>query len=232
MSQQSKLSRVGKSINRSTTINLPTRVCYATAMIGSIAIYTACITRTPNHLSAHQLLAYLLLCIHFTKRAVEIGYIHRYSDGYVPWLTGAGCVVYYWCFALWIGRSLFINQELLKHEPSTVTVVCSVILIVGSMVMNLVAHLRLRNNDRRTTLPQGRLFQLVICPNYTAESCMWWAFFWLVPTTSMLTFVAASTVVLYYYAQERFGQSTIYYDGRAGRDKLSEHVKVFVPWFH
>ncbi|ORC89641.1 putative 3-oxo-5-alpha-steroid 4-dehydrogenase [Trypanosoma theileri] len=120
-----------------------------------------------------------LFAAHFVKRELETFFVHKFSRPTMPFRNLIKNSVYYWTFAAFIGYVLCHPSY---QEPSSrVLVNASAAAMVLFEMLNFAVHKQLSNmrtgdGDTARSVPQGPLFSLVSCPNYTFEVLSWAAF--------------------------------------------------------
>ncbi len=102
-------------------------------------------------------------------------FVHKFSRPYMPLSNLFKNCTYYWAFTLLVGYPLVHRRY---TAPGFVQVVVGVTLWVVSQLVNLAVHLQLagmrsEEGDDARKPPEGILFSLVTCPNYTAEVLGW-----------------------------------------------------------
>ncbi|RNF20402.1 putative 3-oxo-5-alpha-steroid 4-dehydrogenase [Trypanosoma cruzi] len=139
-------------------------------------IYGSNITRGYGYT---QKLFISLFAAHFVKRELESLFVHKFSHATMPRRNIIRNCVYYWSFALFIGYVLCHPKY---TEPSSrVLVNASAAAMVVFELLNFAVHkqlsgMRRGDGDTARSVPNGVLFSLVSCPNYTFEVLSWVAF--------------------------------------------------------
>lgn len=116
---------------------------------------------------------------HFVKREIETFFIHKFSRPTMPLTNLWKNSVYYWGFALAVGYPLC--SPLYTPPASMLQVAIGAGIMAIAELVNLAVHIQLSSmrpsegSDART-VPEGPLFALVSCPNYTAEVLSWVGF--------------------------------------------------------
>jgi len=127
-----------------------------------------------------QKVAFVLAMFHFLKRELESLFVHRFSNGTMPFSRlPINCIHYWGLFATMVGYYLFHPKYTPPFvSPQIVYGLAALFLVFETM--NFQTHLILRNLRPRGTkqrgIPSGWGFQLVSCANYWWETLTWIVF--------------------------------------------------------
>ncbi|CAD5215783.1 unnamed protein product [Bursaphelenchus xylophilus] len=159
----------------------------------------------------HHAVTLALIChsFHYIKRLYETQFVHRFSNGTMPFTNLFKNCSYYWGFAAFI--SYFIN-----HPLYTPPVLGDLQLYGGVAAFalcelgNFSIHLLLRNlrpegtKERKIPYPDSNpftnLYNLVSCPNYTYEVGSWIAFSVFTQSLPALLFTTAGFIQMKIWA--------------------------------
>ncbi len=129
-----------------------------------------------------QLLFVWLFILHFVKRELETFFVHKFSRPTMPLRNIFKNCSYYWCFAAVIGYFL-CHPSYVAPSPSsflsspTAAAALMIIFEAGNLAVHVqLSSMRREEGDTSRNVPQGPLFSLVSCPNYTFEILAWVAF--------------------------------------------------------
>jgi very-long-chain enoyl-CoA reductase len=133
-----------------------------------------------------QSLALVLACLHYFKRELETLFVHRFSNGFMPWTNLPKN-----CFHYWVLGGLLVAFPVyspsykpslfwITPAPASLGELLWILLWAFAQLSNLKTHLILRNLRRPGTKerksPMGYGFSYVTCPNYFFEILGWTCF--------------------------------------------------------
>ena len=147
--------------------------------------------------------ACFLWVLHFVRRAVESAFLEKHSIHKISLGDSLGEFAYYWIFAAWIAYSLVTAQQLLP-SPIHYSVACCGWLMAE--VANFSAHVALARTPSKggkRVVPVSRLFALVCCPHYLAETFSWVFFSLCCPAIGSVVFALTGASIMMFYALER-----------------------------
>ncbi|KAK9059843.1 hypothetical protein SSX86_020547 [Deinandra increscens subsp. villosa] len=166
------------------------------------------------------------LTVHFFKRVLEVLFLHKYSGSMA--LESTIIITSSYTFST---ATMLYAQHLSRHFPTPsidlkyVGVGLFVIGIIGNFYHHLIlANLR-KEGEKEYKIPQGGLFDLVICPHYLFEifgyvgiSCI-----------SQTLYAFAFTLGTVVYLTGRSYATREWYVSKFG-DKFPKDVKALVPY--
>ncbi|CAG8459973.1 14475_t:CDS:2 [Ambispora leptoticha] len=161
--------------------------------------------------SKMQTITYYLVLIHFMKREFETIFIHRFSNGTMPFLnifknSGhyyllSGFNLAYWVYGPWNAKGTAGGE---REEWYIWTCVG---IWIWAQLSNLSTHVTLRNlrppGTRVRKIPHGYGFELVSCPNYFFEVVGWVAIAALTKSAAALFFVVFGGGIMYAWAVKK-----------------------------
>jgi len=162
---------------------------------------------TKFHKNLTQQVAFGLVVFHYLKREFETAFIHRFSNETMPLLNIFKNSSHYWALG-GIFISYFLYHPKYTQPFNNPTVIYG---LAGLMVLcelgNLHAHYTLRNlrpaGTKKRGIPEGQLFNLVSCANYTWEVSSWLTFSILTGCLTSWTFLLVSSVQMYFWAVKK-----------------------------
>jgi very-long-chain enoyl-CoA reductase len=171
-----------------------------------------------------------LIChsLHYAKRLYETQFVHRFSNGTMPFSNLFKNCTYYWGFSAFI--SYFVNHPLYTPPSTNLQVYLALAMFLVSELGNFSIHILLRDlrppgtKERRIPFPNAnpltKLYDYVSCPNYTYEVSAWIAF-------SVMT----QCLPAFLFTLAGFAQMKIWADGkhRAYRREFSNYPKGRTP---
>ncbi|THH21643.1 hypothetical protein EUX98_g8314 [Antrodiella citrinella] len=128
---------------------------------------------------------YAMVMLHFAKRELETLFVHRFSNGTMPffnifknsghyWFFSGICLAYSVYSPAYSSSSPFIRNTF--REDPTFLMACFAIWVFAE-ISNFSAHMTLRNlrpaGTRKRSIPYGYGFSLVSYPNYFFELLGW-----------------------------------------------------------
>jgi len=124
--------------------------------------------------SVQQGLACAYWAFHYLKRIVETFTVHKFSHATMPIFNLFKNCSYYWGFAAIVGY--FCNHPLYTSAPLP-QVQALLALALVCQLGNALCHIQLASlrSGGKTgyQIPQGWMFRIVACPNYTCEILGW-----------------------------------------------------------
>ncbi|XP_076881757.1 uncharacterized protein LOC143529986 [Bidens hawaiensis] len=168
----------------------------------------------------------LALTVHFFKRVLEVLYLHKYSGS-----TGLESVITIMLSYTFSTATTIYAQYLSRNfpNPSIDLKYVGVGLFLIGMIGNFYHHCILANlrkqGEKEYKIPQGGLFDLVICPHYLFEifgyvgmSCI---------SQTLYAFVFTSGT--FFYLMGRSYATRKWYVSKFG-DQFPKNVKAFIPY--
>ena len=176
------------------------------------------------------LLAALLWCAHFARRASESAWVHRYGKASVPTSDVVTEYIYYWGFAAWNAVSLTSPSY---AGPATWLVMLGSAVFVLSELGNARAHRMLRDlrpaGTKARVIPRGFLFERVSCPHYLFEILSWVGFALVTQTWAARAFLLVGAGILGAWAHTRHVAYLKDFDGQDGREKYPASRRALLP---
>jgi len=179
---------------------------------------------------------------HFGKRELEVFFVHSYS-GSMPLQSAAfiSCVygIVGWGlhhFAARAAASGGLDSDRSAGSWAAVRLQAGIAMFGGGMLVNAVHHAMLarqraaaksKDGSKAYVIPRGRLFELVACPHYLAESVQWAGLALALPTPLHILW-AAQTVS---YLSGRAAHTTAWYQSRFG-DAYPASRRHMVPFLY
>jgi len=156
-----------------------------------------------------QTLGFGLAIFHYAKREFETLFIHRFSNGTMPFFNVFKNSFHYWILGgLNIAYFLYHPKYTVVVSESTANI-CAVVFLIAELG-NLHCHIILRNLRSEGTgergIPSGNLFAIVSCGNYTWELAAWAAFCVFTQTLTGYIFLLVSTVQIAIWAKKKHQQ--------------------------
>lgn len=168
-----------------------------------------------------QVLAFIMVTLHFAKREYETLFVHRFSNATMPLFNLFKNSSHYW-FLSGFNLAYFIyGKELsslasagslekfvfhVNSLPSTVNYALFAVWAFAEL-SNFQTHValsNLRNKDRKAyVIPYGYGFDLVSCPNYFFESLGWVVYSILVGNWSAWLFMIVGSGQMYIWAVQK-----------------------------
>jgi very-long-chain enoyl-CoA reductase len=174
--------------------------------------------------------ALVLWCLHFARRAAESAWVHRYGKASVPTSDVVTEYVYYWGFAAWNAVAV---TSVAFTPPAPWVVVLGVVVFVAAELGNARAHRMLRDlrpeGSKRRVIPRGFLFERVSSPHYLFEILSWIGFALVAGTWAALTFMLLGAGILASWARARHLAYRKDFDGRNGREKYPDARRALIP---
>ena len=138
--------------------------------------YTLLYSLTPFSSSPYHFYLFVAIVIHFSKRCLEVLFLHKYS-GNLSLITSILITLAYSSIAVSIHESvnLLTSAEMLKENYLLTTYLGFGLFLVGE-ISNLYHHILLTNLRKETLeykIPSGGLFPLINCPHYLSEISAW-----------------------------------------------------------
>jgi very-long-chain enoyl-CoA reductase len=205
-------------------------ISYTLALLVFVAVFGVRAFINPAPLAPVALLAALLWCVHFARRASESAWVHRYGKASVPTSDVVTEYVYYWGFAAWNAMSLTSPSYL---GPATWLVVLGGAVFVSAELGNARAHRILRDlrpeGTKARVIPCGFLFERVSCPHYLFEILSWVGFALLTQTWAARVFLLVGAGILAAWARARHVAYVKEFDGQDGRPKYPASRRALIP---
>jgi hypothetical protein len=129
-----------------------------------------------NASSLYHVFILLGVGIHFSKRCLEVLFLHKYS-GTLSLLTSTMITFAYSSIVVSIHETvnLFTTSEMLKEDYLFTSYFGFGLFLIGQ-ISNLYHHVllsKLRKNSMEYRIPTGGLFPLINCPHYLSEILAW-----------------------------------------------------------
>ncbi|XP_011624082.1 very-long-chain enoyl-CoA reductase [Amborella trichopoda] len=171
-------------------------------------------------------------CFHYFKRIMETFFIHRFSHATSPLSNVFRNCAYYWSFGAYI--AYFVNHPL--YTP-----VSDLQMKVGfgfgllCQVANFYCHILLRNlrgpsGEGGYQIPQGFLFNLVTCANYTTEIYQWLGFNIATQTVAGYVFLVVAASIMTNWALAKHRRLKKIFDGKEGKPKYPRRWMILPPF--
>lgn len=193
----------------------------------------------------YVLLAFWLF--HFTRRTLEVCFIHILEKR-MSYIETVGSPIYYWFFAFW--NSWAIDKKICQ-PVYIVFLLTGVIMFVFGEIGNFWYHLRLRflrtrntakkersekkkvlENTNTRKIPSGGLFRFIVCPHYFYEIITWIGYFFISGTLGSLIFAICSILVIMLYSNKRYKFYVEYFNGEKGRPVFPNTFKRLIPFIY
>jgi very-long-chain enoyl-CoA reductase len=140
------------------------------------------------HPSQYQIIVFGALFIHFTKRILEVLFLHKYSGPMNPYTA----ILIAFFYSLTAFLPVYLNRQPLMQAMDALAYV-GLALFVVSEGLNFLHH-KILSNLRRDTMeyvvPRGGLFEWVACPHFLFEIMAWLGLFLLFRHLAMFLFFA------------------------------------------
>lgn len=213
---------------------MPPRVHNLISYVGTLLVFALVFAArgltSGGALTPVAVLAALLWCGHFARRAGESAWVHRYGKPRVPTSDVVTEYLYYWGFASWNALSLTSGNY---TAPATWLVALGGTVFVLAELGNAKAHRMLRAlrpaGSSLRVIPRGFLFDYVSSPHYLFEISSWVGFALLTQTWAARAFLAVGAVILGAWARARHRAYHVDFDGRAGREAYPASRRALIP---
>uniref|UniRef100_A0A0C9RQM0 TSA: Wollemia nobilis Ref_Wollemi_Transcript_22796_1035 transcribed RNA sequence n=1 Tax=Wollemia nobilis TaxID=56998 RepID=A0A0C9RQM0_9CONI len=143
----------------------------ASILLEKMGLLQLCIRLQLLEKAGHRFLVMsLAVALHFLKRLIEVLFIHRYSGG-----IGIGTtIITTFLYGLYSANVLYAMQISEGLRPPTIDLMpLGIFLFIVGMSGNLYHHHLLstlrKEGEKGYRIPQGGLFDLVVCPHYFFE---------------------------------------------------------------
>lgn len=163
----------------------------------------------PAQASQLQTTTLLLILLHFIKRELETIFVHRFSAATMPFNNVFRNSAHYWILGgLNIAAWIYAPFAPTAKEANPLILYTGLILYALGEFGNLQVHLTLMNlrspGGTERAIPQGKLFDMVTCPNYMTETVSWLGV-WIVSnfSWSVLLFAAVATGTMMSWAKKK-----------------------------
>ncbi|KAM0013116.1 putative oxidoreductase [Helianthus debilis subsp. tardiflorus] len=171
-------------------------------------------------------------CLHYFKRIMETFFVHRFSHATSPLSNVFRNCAYYWTFGCYI--AYYVNHPL--YTP-----VSDLQMKIGfgfglvMQVANLYCHIILRNlrspsGNGGYQIPQGFLFNIVTCANYTTEIYQWLGFNIATQTVAGYVFLVVAASIMTNWALAKHRRLRRLFDGKEGRPKYPRRWVILPPF--
>jgi very-long-chain enoyl-CoA reductase len=174
--------------------------------LGPILIHLFFFLRLTNP-TPIQYVSVCLACLHFIKREYETWFVHRFSNGTMPFMNLPKN-----CFHYWVLGGLFVSYFVYQPGYQPLWDLGSLqVWVLGTWVLaqasNYVTHCTLRDlrppGSKERRIPYGYGFDWVSCPNYTFEILGWMCYSLLVQHWSAWFFTIVGGVQMYFWAVKK-----------------------------
>jgi len=159
---------------------------------------------------------YAIVMLHFIKRELETIFVHRFSNGSMPYRSLARNCAHYWILGgLVLGYSVFSPtysavspyiRDTIRDDPNFL-IACTIIWAAAELA-NARTHIILRDLRPKGTktrkIPYGFGFDLVTCPNYTFEILGWIAVSVMTNSYSAHVFLLAGAYIQTVWAIKKY----------------------------
>ena len=192
-------------------------------------------------------LALACFLLHYLKREFETLFVHRFGNSTMPLRNLFKNSSYYWGNAILC--SYFINRPGFP-SPSPLIIGAGLLLFIVSTpyrliflankehqvgeLGNLQSHLTLRNlrkpGTKERNIPQGGLFQLVSCANYTYEILGWLGFCLMTCSFAACLFTFQGAFQMYFWALAKHRRYRKEFNGENGTTVYPKQRKALVPF--
>ena len=181
-------------------------------------------------LTSVALLAAVMWCVHFARRASESAWVHRYGKASVPTSDVVTEYIYYWGFAAWNALSL---TSAAYTPPAAWLVGLGGVVFLLAELGNARAHRMLRDlrphGSKTRVIPRGFLFERVSCPHYLFEILSWVGFALVTQTWAARAFLVVGAGILGAWAHTRHVAYRKDFDGQAGRELYPASRRALIP---
>jgi very-long-chain enoyl-CoA reductase len=181
-------------------------------------------------LGATAMLAAVMWCFHFARRASESAWVHRYGKAGVPTSDVVTEYIYYWGFAAWNAFSLTSASY---RAPAEWLVALGVVVFALAELGNARAHRLLRDlrpaGSKLRVIPHGFWFERVSCPHYLFEILSWVGFALVAGTWAARAFLLVGAVILASWAHVRHVAYRKDFDGLEGREQYPARRRALIP---
>ncbi|EFN57949.1 hypothetical protein CHLNCDRAFT_20573 [Chlorella variabilis] len=182
--------------------------------------------------SVAQTLALAYWTFHYLKRLLETFFVHKFSHATMPVFNLVKNCSYYWGFAAFV--AYFVNHPLYTPPPpqqAYATLAFSML----CQFANFRCHVILANlrpaGAKGYVIPRGFLFNLITCPNYTAEILGWVGFTVATQTAAAALFTLVGAGQMARWALGKHKRLIKTFDGREGREKYPRRWIMLPPFF-
>jgi len=182
--------------------------------------------------STAQLIALVCFAAHFIKRELETAFVHRFSNGTMPFFNLIkNSFIYYWPMSAFV--SYFINHPLYTPPPMD-RVYMGLSMFIVAELCNLICHIQLRNlrppGSTKRSIPRGFLFEYVTCPNYFCEVMAWLGFTIMVQSIASLIFTIVGCLQMMQWANDKHRKYIKEFNGRDGKKMYPKNRKKLFPF--
>ncbi|CAA6669374.1 unnamed protein product [Spirodela intermedia] len=179
-----------------------------------------------------QTLAMYYWCFHYFKRIMETFFVHRFSHATSPLSNVFRNCAYYWSFGSYI--AFHVNHPLYTPVSDLQMKIAFGFGLV-CQVANLYCHLLLRNlrgpsGSGGYVIPQGFLFNIVTCANYTTEIYQWLGFNIATQTVAGYVFLVVAAYIMTNWAFAKHRRLKKLFDGKDGRPKYPRRWVILPPF--
>lgn len=179
-----------------------------------------------------QSLALAYWTFHYLKRELETRFVHKFSHATMPVSNLVKNCAYYWGFAAFV--AYFGNHPLYTSPPPARAVWLGVAMLCQLANFRchvILANLRPPGSPSGYVIPRGFLFNLITCPNYTAEILGWVCFTVATQTLAAAVFTLVGAAQMAQWAVGKHARLRKTFDGRDGRKKYPRRWIMMPPFF-
>ncbi|KAF5777799.1 putative 3-oxo-5-alpha-steroid 4-dehydrogenase (NADP(+)) [Helianthus annuus] len=166
------------------------------------------------------------LTVHFLKRVLEVLFLHKYS-GSVGLESAIVVTLSYTLSTVTMLYAQYLSEDF--PNPSVDLKYVGVGLFLTGIIGNFYHHYLLANlrkeGDKEYKIPQGGLFDLVICPHYLFEILGYVG----ISCISQTVYASVFTLGTMFYLMGRSHATREWYLSKFG-DKFPKEVKAFIPY--
>ncbi|KAG0489480.1 hypothetical protein HPP92_006343 [Vanilla planifolia] len=172
-------------------------------------------------------------CFHYLKRILETFFVHRFSHATSPLSNVFRNCAYYWTFGTYV--AYYVNHPLYTPVSETqwkIGFILGLIFQVSNFYCHIILkNLRNPNGSGGYQIPQGFLFNIVTCANYTTEIYQWVGFNIATQTVAGILFLIAATGIMLNWAVAKHRRLKKLFDGKEGRPKYPRRWVILPPIF-
>lgn len=171
-------------------------------------------------------------CFHYFKRIMETFFVHRFSHATSPLSNVFRNCAYYWSFGCYI--AYYVNHPL--YTPvSDLQMKIGLGFGLIMQLANFYCHIILRNlrspsGNGGYQIPQGFLFNIVTCANYTTEIYQWLGFNIATQTVAGYIFLVVAAFIMTNWALAKHRRLRRLFDGKEGRPKYPRRWVILPPF--
>lgn len=161
------------------SIKISSRFIISFAYLGPILVFTyfLCNNLKNNDLTNSQIVSYVLVFIHYSKRILEVNFIHDYGCSAMGLLslTSSGVILYYWIlFGILVGYPIFHQKA--DKDLFSFNFITLIILFLLCESQNLRSHIILKNiklqNKGHRGIPFGECLNMFLMLTIFGNLCL------------------------------------------------------------